>query len=326
MSYNQGMARSAKTTVRHVRRVRRRGAGGAPLDTPPTHEKCWSNAGADERLPVCVCHAGMSDWGPNDHYERLCRQNYALELVLEGSGIVEVNGVQCLLVPGDMLLTHPNDYCRLYTGPARRWRKVYMALQPESLSTIITQLGLDNICHIRLAQTAFQRARKRFASLTEAVRAKPRGFRERVSTLGYELLLIAAQAIPIVEYLERYPTSIKCAMRYAETHLGTPLTVVALAHVVGCSRQYLNSLFNTHLGLSVHEWLTQLRINQACNMLETTSERIAAIAHVVGYPDPFHFSRVFKRMTGVAPQQYRNQLLARRDSSRRLPTATGVAH
>ena len=302
------MAQRTKRSTQHVRRIGRRTPAGTSTPRFPNRERCWSNAGADVRLPVCVLHAGLSDWGPNDSYERMQHQGYSLELILKGSGIVEINDTQHLFVPGDMLLTHPDDYCRLYTGPARSWEKTYMAFHPAGASSVIAHLALDDVCHIRLAQTAFQRAKRHFATLIHTIRTRPRGFRERVSSLGYELLLVAAHATHVVEHLEHYPEPLKRAMRHAETHLSTPSNVSGLAEVAGCSRQHLNSMFNAHLGLSAHEWLTRLKISQARNVLETTSDRVAMVARSVGYTDPFHFSRVFKRVTGMSPQQYRHEL------------------
>ncbi|NLF39514.1 AraC family transcriptional regulator, partial [bacterium] len=256
------MARTGSSRARHVRRVRHSSPGHATTENPASWEKCWVNAGLDDQQPIGIVRAGESDWGPNGHYEKVGSDLFALELVLGGSGVVEVNGAQHLFVPGDMLFIGPKDNCRFYTGPARRWHKTYMAFRPEGAAAIISQLNLDGVCHIRLAKTAFRHARQRFSSLVEAVRDKPGGFRERVSALGYELLLITAQAAQAGKPRGSYPSQVQRALLHAETHQDMPLTVRELARAAGCSRQHLSDLFTTHLGIGVHEWLTRWRINR----------------------------------------------------------------
>jgi AraC-like DNA-binding protein len=241
-----------------------------------------------------------------------------LELVFEGSGIVEVNGKDYLFVPADMLFICPRDRCLFFTGPARRWKKIYMVFRAEGAAgTIIKQLQLEGVCHIRLTQTAFRRARQKFASLVKAVRDKPSGFSEHVSALGYELLLIAGHAAHAEQPRVSYPELVKRALRHIEDNTATPLTVDNIARAAGCSRQYLSTLFTIHLGVGVHEWLTLSRINRARRLLETTSDSIEEVATSVGYGDQFHFSRVFRRLTGQSPLQYRNDLVMHRDRAAR---------
>ncbi|NLF40260.1 AraC family transcriptional regulator [bacterium] len=303
------MATTRKRRMQQAERLRRTSPGGASTDVR-SKDITWGNDEPDDRLPVAVKFAGVSNWGPGDQYERLPWNLFSLQLVLEGNGIAEMNGEQHLLVPGDMLLVKPDDYCRYYTGPARRWRKTYVSIWKEGVAEIIARLKLDGLCHIHLAPTAFRQARQRFAELIATPRTKPRGFRERVSVLGYELLLIAGQAVPVDKQLDRYPVQVRQVLLYAEKHCDLWLTGRQLAAVSGCSRQYLSSAFSAHVGMGVHEWLTRMKINQSRILLERTDSSVTYIASAVGYADPFHFSRVFKRITGVSPQQYRDQLRA----------------
>jgi len=53
-----------------------------------------------------------------------------------------------------------------------------------------------------------------------------------------------------------------------------------------------------------------LKMQHACRLLDTTHEPVKRIAAQVGYDDPHYFSRLFKRVLGVAPQQYRQHRVA----------------
>lgn len=70
---------------------------------------------------------------------------------------------------------------------------------------------------------------------------------------------------------------------------------------------YLKRLFKKETGVSPIEYLTQKRIAYSKQLLEGRSERtltIKEIAGMVGYSDPYYFSRVFKKVTGKSPSEY----------------------
>jgi YesN/AraC family two-component response regulator len=52
-------------------------------------------------------------------------------------------------------------------------------------------------------------------------------------------------------------------------------------------------------------YLTELRIQAACEYLDTTSLAIKEIAAILGYEDPYYFSRAFAKCTGQSPMKYR---------------------
>jgi AraC-like DNA-binding protein len=66
-------------------------------------------------------------------------------------------------------------------------------------------------------------------------------------------------------------------------------------------------------GLTYSELIEELRYREACRLLKRTEKRVAAISAALGYADPSHFSRAFRRWSGMRPSQYR--------SSQRHPAA-----
>jgi AraC-like DNA-binding protein len=58
-------------------------------------------------------------------------------------------------------------------------------------------------------------------------------------------------------------------------------------------------------GLTYSDLVERLRYREACRMLKRTEKRVAAIAAALGYTDPSHFSRAFRRWSGMRPSQYR---------------------
>ena len=77
--------------------------------------------------------------------------------------------------------------------------------------------------------------------------------------------------------------------------------------VTKLSHRTLNEQFHSELGCSIIRQLTSARIAYISRLLTQTEMRIHEIATVVGYEDDRHFSRYFKRTTGLTPQAYRRK-------------------
>ncbi|WP_203882387.1 AraC family transcriptional regulator [Planotetraspora kaengkrachanensis] len=97
------------------------------------------------------------------------------------------------------------------------------------------------------------------------------------------------------------------AMAYLAERLDRTVRVADLAALVGVSPSHLSALFRRATGGGVLAHHTALRMAQARNLLDTTDATVAKIAREVGYPDPFYFSRHFKRMHEASPTEYRNR-------------------
>jgi transcriptional regulator GlxA family with amidase domain len=94
---------------------------------------------------------------------------------------------------------------------------------------------------------------------------------------------------------------------YMKRHLDELLHVGALAAMAGLSPPHFFNIFRRRIGCSPMRYFTRLRIERARHLLISTSLSVREIAKLVGYKDPFHFSRVFKSTTRVPPQEYRNK-------------------
>jgi AraC-like DNA-binding protein len=94
---------------------------------------------------------------------------------------------------------------------------------------------------------------------------------------------------------------------YIRTNYGADLTLERLAHLAGVSPYYLTTLFRRYLGRSAMTYVGEVRHRHACEMLRTQDIEVAEIARLVGYRDPYYFSRVFKAGEGCSPLAYRRR-------------------
>jgi AraC-like DNA-binding protein/ligand-binding sensor protein len=131
-----------------------------------------------------------------------------------------------------------------------------------------------------------------------------------------KLLTIFAQHLAIVsnQILVRQenaePPVITKAKKFIQEHQTEDLTLSQVAKAVNTSSFYFCKMFRKVTGINFTDYLSRLRIERAKNLLLNPNLRISEIAFEVGFQSLTHFNRVFKRILGQSPTDYRLQLSA----------------
>ena len=99
---------------------------------------------------------------------------------------------------------------------------------------------------------------------------------------------------------------VRYALAYLEQHYRHRFSRWQVAQAAGVSEDHLGRLFHRELGLTLWEYLTRLRIQRAKERLASSDDSVQTVARAVGFHDRAYFSRVFRRLTGVAPHAYRD--------------------
>ncbi|MBD5550495.1 MAG: response regulator [Lachnospiraceae bacterium] len=96
------------------------------------------------------------------------------------------------------------------------------------------------------------------------------------------------------------------AMRYIEENLAADLSLEQIADHLHISSSHLSRTFKKTADISLTDYINQVRINKAKELLLGTDVYIYAISEMVGYHDATYFSSIFKKLTGISPSEYRN--------------------
>ncbi len=93
------------------------------------------------------------------------------------------------------------------------------------------------------------------------------------------------------------------------------ISLTEVAEELELTPGYVSALMKRHTGMGFSEYLTRLRIEAAKELLADTNWKIYAVAAAVGYEDAFYFSRLFKRITGASPMDWRRAAAQRGDAT-----------
>ena len=98
---------------------------------------------------------------------------------------------------------------------------------------------------------------------------------------------------------------VKKVKAYVKEHLSEEISMEDIAEVIFLNPQYMVRLFKKQEGISILEYITNERIHLATELLSNTDDSVYQIAGLVGYPNYSYFGRVFKKVMGYTPQEYK---------------------
>ena len=94
--------------------------------------------------------------------------------------------------------------------------------------------------------------------------------------------------------------------RYIREHYSTEISMQSVARAMNYSDAYFCKLFKQCFKVNFSAWLNEYRIDRAREMLQNTRLSVREVSTACGYSDANYFARVFKRVTGKTPSEYRN--------------------
>jgi transcriptional regulator GlxA family with amidase domain len=113
----------------------------------------------------------------------------------------------------------------------------------------------------------------------------------------------------------RLPEQIHATMDHIEKHLQDEITLESLAGLANLSVSRYSELFRTHTGMSPIQYVLNVRLSAAQNLLLNSDLPVGTIADHLGFNSLQYFSRIFRRHIGTSPSEYRSESRAEKSKS-----------
>lgn len=131
--------------------------------------------------------------------------------------------------------------------------------------------------------------------------------------LGYDVvcsavlkeLIVESARIALIDIPEN-SWKIEKAVQYIEQHYNHEISNAELAAIVGYHPYHLNRLMKSTTGMTLHQYMLNVRIEKSKSALLNTNMSIAEIAELCGFKNSYHFSNTFKSKTGLTPTSFRH--------------------
>ncbi|KAA3660250.1 MAG: AraC family transcriptional regulator [Chloroflexi bacterium] len=252
-------------------------------------------------------------WFPHARYHYCKRAAGAPEHILifcvDGEGWFEVDGVtrpvyanQAFFIPQDM----PHAYGSSEEAPwSIHWTHfvgaesgVYVNQVPEEEHRLL----VDEACRIRLEQL-FQQC---YEVLQEGFVLNRLIHAAKILQHLFGEMFYNNLAFSPYQRTNRF-RSIEPTLRYLRQNIDQSLTLTDIANHAGLSKPHFSRIFKNQTGYSPMDYFIHLKVQKASSLLVLTEMTVREIALVVGYGDPYYFSRLFKKVVGISPSAVRKQ-------------------
>ena len=232
---------------------------------------------------------------------------WALLLTVRGRGLLLDRPGEVELQEGDVLLIPPraeHRYRRHDASPCWWHRWVYFQPRQTWLPWLSWRGGGPKATLLRRQDDDFRRELNRIFSEIDAWSINADAFAtEMAFNLLERAILICSRYNdkPVADYDPR----LAGVCSYIAENLDKPLTLEAIADHARLSVSRLSHLFQDRYGCSIMAWRDDLRMQLACRILKMTDAPVKQVAIRVGYANPLHFSKMFRKRMGLSPSGYR---------------------
>jgi AraC-like DNA-binding protein len=235
-----------------------------------------------------------------------------LKIALSAGGSISTspNHQQRLVKPGEVILRFVQDtdfWESYYAGHRGNWEFIGMILTggvaAQTARTLINQfgriydLGRDHPIIKQLCQVVTEPNHVTEIAASSAFRLCNDLFSAMLDVGETSMSDRSGQIVNLAE-------SVESTIR---RDLKRDWSVDELAERHGISREHLTRIFTRRFGIPPRRYLTELRIQEACRRLRTTSESVKSIVMGLGFQSHANFIRTFKRFNNLSPTQYRQR-------------------
>ena len=234
-----------------------------------------------------------------DTYNCKGRDDYFLIYVTDGIFSTKVDDTTFNLEKGSVILYPPKYKYHYWGEPPSKYLCVHFT--GSHVEKLLTDLDFPALQPYILESEFSPKIKSLFDKMVEQYMTNAPFLKHSLACLLEEILL----TIAIGKVRDDGYRTFKKSIKYIHENYTEKIQIPYLAKLEGLSNSRYITLFSKEMGKTPSNYILDLRINRACELLLTTDMEIGSIGALSGYKDPYFFSKIFKKHIGVSPQEYR---------------------
>jgi len=253
--------------------------------------------------PLALVCAGYEECGPDFLVDRPSFRWHAVELLESGSWEVRRGGRWVAAAAGTIVVYGPGQAGGIRATGRGPHGKYFADFRGTAARRELQAAGLSarRVRHLADGRPASDLYEQLLSCTTLPPRAQT-----KVITALLPALLVRLGAQP--ETAPRPAAQRRLVFERCRDYLAAHYTSVrgpgAAARACRVGPEYLSRLFREHTGQTPSQFLARLRMHHAARLLQHSNLTVKAVGRAVGFDDPYHFSRVFKQIHGMAPSNF----------------------
>ncbi|WP_394884493.1 AraC family transcriptional regulator [Clostridium butyricum] len=264
-----------------------------------------------QSVDLFLCYYGTENCSPNHSFGPGVRSQYLIHYILDGEGTYTVNNKTFKLGKNQGFLICPDTLIHYKADAEKPWNYIWVAFNGLKAETYLNYANLNknNVIFEYSKDDCLKDYFNEMLSVTEL------NYSTELKLEG--LLYLFMSKLASSENSLNYSTKCKTTDLYLEKSIdfikdnySTNIKINDIANYIGINRSYLTNIFKNNINVSPQEFLVDFRIDKACELLKSSNSSIKSVANSVGYSDPLTFSKIFKKLKGESPKNYRNKFIS----------------
>jgi msm operon regulatory protein len=251
---------------------------------------------------------GYEDCLPDQFFGPAIRENYVLHYITEGKGYLEYRKQKIPLQKGDIFLLIPGEVTYYFADNQTPWSYYWLGISGIKAQEYFNLSSIHDTAYLRSPHT--KALGKFIGTIVKDTEKLDESKASQLHVIS-QLFELMHQLNALSPNLDQETISPSQKLYREAKHLidigynSQDISIQKIADELGVHRSYLSSIFKDFHKISPKEYLLEVRMKRAKELLKTTDQPIKIIAYSVGYLDPLHFSKAFRHYYDCSPSQYR---------------------
>lgn len=256
---------------------------------------------------LSLYEVGCQNCPPKYSFGPIIRDNYVLHYILNGNGTLYLDNREYSVSAGQAFITPPNLVTFYEADQITPWNYIWIHFNGSKAMPLLREAGIsiENPVYIPNSDSA---------KLKQCMQDILHHNAEEYECIGdlyriFQAMINDASNRPKPSETDQSLSYIRDVISFIQKKYSEPIKIQDIADFCGLDRSYLSKLFKHATNYTPQEYLIYFRIHKAKHLLKDTDLPIQHIAYAIGYRDPFAFSKIFKKETGISPSDYRQKHL-----------------
>jgi len=227
----------------------------------------------------------------------------------EGGGNLDVSGQRIKMTAGQAMLLPSRVVFQFMSRSQRPVTVCWLRFSGNDSDYYVRTLG-EGIALISVSLATAKRVAEGYAQLHLLLDQESSEWqRVQVSHLVRLVLghFLGEKRTLLQSELEPHHPGVQAAVEFMRNNLHLPLSLGDISRRAGLSVSHFCAVFRGQIGMTAMDYFIQLKLQKARRLLVTTALTVQEVADQVGYDDRYYFSRLFRKLHGMPPMNYRRQ-------------------